>query len=109
MHTHTSGVQGIIVPKVNTRAQAEVVAAACKFRTPAWPQGRRGMFVSRQGYGVEGNYFMQVQYGEVVPEYIYTLVGGRDWTIEKEKKSNVATLLLHAHVHVYFVCIVLYM
>ena len=42
----------------HTKQQAEVVAAACKFKTPAFPSGRRGMFVSRQGYGVK-DYYVQ--------------------------------------------------
>src|SRR5262245_4672510 len=46
------GAQGICVPHVNTRAEAEAVVAAGKFA----PLGRRGMFTSRQGFGV-GDYF----------------------------------------------------
>jgi 4-hydroxy-2-oxoheptanedioate aldolase len=42
------GAQGICVPHVNTRAEAEAVVAAAKFA----PIGRRGMFTSRQGFGV---------------------------------------------------------
>jgi 4-hydroxy-2-oxoheptanedioate aldolase len=42
------GAQGIVVPHVNTRAEAEAAVAAAKFA----PVGRRGMFTSRQGYGV---------------------------------------------------------
>jgi 4-hydroxy-2-oxoheptanedioate aldolase len=44
------GAQGICVPHVNTRAEAEAVVAAAKFA----PVGKRGMFTSRQGFGVEG-------------------------------------------------------
>ena len=46
------GAQGIVVPHVNTRAEAEAVVDAGKFA----PLGRRGMFTSRQGFGVD-NYF----------------------------------------------------
>ena len=46
------GAQGIVVPHVNTRAEAEAVVAAGKFA----PLGKRGMFTSRQGFGV-GDYF----------------------------------------------------
>lgn len=46
------GVQGIVVPHVNTKAEAENVVAGGKFS----PVGQRGLFTSRQGYGVE-NYF----------------------------------------------------
>jgi 4-hydroxy-2-oxoheptanedioate aldolase len=46
------GAQGIVVPHVNTRAEAEAVVEAGKFA----PLGKRGMFTSRQGFGV-GDYF----------------------------------------------------
>ena len=46
------GAQGIVVPHVNTRAEAEAVIAAGKFA----PVGNRGMFTSRQGYGVDDYY-----------------------------------------------------
>ena len=45
------GAQGIVVPHVNTRAEAEAVVEAAKFA----PLGKRGMFTSRQGFGV-GDY-----------------------------------------------------
>src|SRR6185369_8901404 len=44
------GAQGIVVPHVNTRAEAEAVVEAGKFA----PLGKRGMFTSRQGFGVDG-------------------------------------------------------
>src|SRR6266508_1613393 len=46
------GAQGIVVPHVNTRAEAEAVVRAAKFA----PVGKRGMFTSRQGFGVD-DYF----------------------------------------------------
>jgi 4-hydroxy-2-oxoheptanedioate aldolase len=46
------GAQGIVVPHVNTRVEAEAVVEAAKFA----PLGKRGMFTSRQGFGV-GDYF----------------------------------------------------
>jgi 4-hydroxy-2-oxoheptanedioate aldolase len=46
------GAQGIVVPHVNSRAEAESVVEAAKFA----PVGKRGMFTSRQGFGV-GDYF----------------------------------------------------
>jgi len=46
------GAMGIVVPHVNTRAEAENVVNAGKFA----PLGNRGMFTSRQGYGVS-DYF----------------------------------------------------
>ena len=42
------GAQGIVVPHVDTRAEAEAFVAAAKFA----PLGKRGMFTSRQGFGV---------------------------------------------------------
>ncbi len=45
------GAQGIVVPHVNTRAEALAVVDAAKFA----PIGKRGMFTSRQGFGV-GDY-----------------------------------------------------
>jgi 4-hydroxy-2-oxoheptanedioate aldolase len=46
------GAQGIVVPHVNTRAEGEAVVEAGKFA----PLGKRGMFTSRQGFGVD-DYF----------------------------------------------------
>lgn len=43
------GAQGIVVPHVNTRAEAQAAVMAAKFA----PLGKRGMFTSRQGFGVE--------------------------------------------------------
>jgi 4-hydroxy-2-oxoheptanedioate aldolase len=43
------GVQGLVIPHVNTRAEAQNVVDSAKFA----PIGRRGMFTSRQGYGVD--------------------------------------------------------
>jgi 4-hydroxy-2-oxoheptanedioate aldolase len=43
------GAQGIVVPHVNTRREAEAVVEAGKFA----PVGKRGMFTSRQGFGVD--------------------------------------------------------
>ncbi|MEE2738698.1 MAG: aldolase/citrate lyase family protein [Planctomycetota bacterium] len=47
------GAQGIVVPHVNTKEEAENVVAGGKFP----PAGLRGMFTSRQGFGVE-DYFV---------------------------------------------------
>lgn len=46
------GAMGIAVPHVNTKAEAQNVVDGAKFA----PIGHRGMFTSRQGYGVD-NYF----------------------------------------------------
>ncbi len=48
--TFDRGAQAVIVPHVNTRAEAENVVAGGRFA----PIGQRGLFVSRQGYGVPG-------------------------------------------------------
>ena len=42
------GAQGIVVPHVNTKEEAQNVVAGGKFA----PIGQRGMYTSRQGYGV---------------------------------------------------------
>ena len=49
------GLQGVIVPHVNTKAEAEMVVAASKFKNEEFPMGRRGMFLSRQGFGVRSH------------------------------------------------------
>lgn len=46
------GAQGIVVPHVNTREEGLAVVEAGKFA----PLGKRGMFTSRQGFGVD-DYF----------------------------------------------------
>ena len=43
------GAQAIVVPHVNNRREAEAVVEAAKFA----PVGKRGMYTSRQGFGVE--------------------------------------------------------
>jgi len=48
------GSQGICVPHVNTKQEAQNVVNAAKFA----PIGERGLFTSRQGYGVD-NYFLK--------------------------------------------------
>ena len=47
--TFDRGAQGVCVPHVNSRAEAENVVQGGKFA----PIGQRGMFTSRQGHGVE--------------------------------------------------------
>jgi 4-hydroxy-2-oxoheptanedioate aldolase len=44
------GAQGIVVPHVNTRAEADHAVESAKFA----PLGKRGMYTSRQGFGVDG-------------------------------------------------------
>ena len=51
-HALDLGAQGIAVPHVKSKEDAELVVSASKFA----PLGKRGMFTSRQGIGIE-NYF----------------------------------------------------
>ena len=51
-HALDLGAQGIAVPHVKSKEDAELVVRASKFA----PLGQRGMFTSRQGIGIE-NYF----------------------------------------------------
>ena len=44
------GAQGVVIPHVNNKAEAQNVVDAAKFA----PIGKRGLFTSRQGYGVDG-------------------------------------------------------
>src|SRR6185503_12695069 len=46
------GAQAIVIPHVNTRAEGEAAVEATKFA----PIGKRGMYTSRQGFGVH-DYF----------------------------------------------------
>ena len=50
--TLDQGAQGIVVPHVNTAEEARLIVDAAKFA----PIGHRGMFSSRQGYGVDNYY-----------------------------------------------------
>lgn len=51
------GVQGIIVPKIQDKAQAQRVADACKFKTSCYPTGLRGTSPGRQAYGLQHDYY----------------------------------------------------
>src|SRR5687768_3724281 len=46
------GTQGVVIPHVNNKAEAQSVVEAAKFA----PIGKRGLFTSRQGYGVDDYY-----------------------------------------------------
>ena len=67
------GAQGIVVPHVNTRAEAEAVVEAGKFA----PLGKRGMFTSRQGFGV-GDYFKTANDQSLLMVLIEDIVGVRN-------------------------------
>ena len=66
------GAQGICVPHVNTRTEAEAVVAAAKFA----PLGKRGMFTSRQGFGV-GDYLKTANDQSLLIVLIEDIVGIR--------------------------------
>jgi 2-keto-3-deoxy-L-rhamnonate aldolase RhmA len=54
------GVQGVLIPHVNTKEQAERAVSGAYFA----PAGRRGMFMSRQSFGVDD--YLQLANDEVM-------------------------------------------
>jgi len=82
------GAQGICVPHVNTRAEAEAVVEAAKFA----PLGKRGMYTSRQGFGVDG-YLKTANDQSLLLVLIEDIVGVR----------NLDEILKVDHVDVFFV------
>jgi len=82
------GAQGIVVPHVNTRAEAENVVAGGKFA----PIGQRGMFTSRQGYGVS-DYFGQANDQSLMIVLIEDIVAA----------ENLDEILEVDHIDVFFV------
>ena len=68
------GAQGIVVPHVNTREEAENVVAGGRFA----PIGQRGMFTSRQGYGV-ADYFAKANDEVLLTILIEDIVAWRIW------------------------------
>lgn len=82
------GVQGIVVPHVNTREEAENVVQGGKFS----PIGQRGLYVSRQGYGVP-NYF------DVANDQILLMVLIEDIAAVR----NLDEILKVDHIDVFFV------
>src|ERR1043166_8781577 len=78
------GAQGICVPHVNTRAEAEAVVAAAKFA----PLGKRGMFTSRQGFGV-GDYFKTANDQSLLLILIEDIVAVRN--LERSSRSTPST------------------
>jgi 4-hydroxy-2-oxoheptanedioate aldolase len=82
------GAQGIVVPHVNTRAEAEAVVAAGKFA----PLGKRGMFTSRLGFGV-GDYFHTANDHTMLIVLIEDIVGVR----------NLDEILKVDHIDIFFV------
>src|SRR5215468_10201196 len=82
------GAQGIVVPHVNTRAEAQAVVDAGKFA----PIGKRGMFTSRQGFGVE-SYFKAANDQSLLIVLIEDIVG----------VQNLSQILEVDHIDVFFV------
>jgi 2-keto-3-deoxy-L-rhamnonate aldolase RhmA len=82
------GAQGICVPHVNTRAEAEAVVEAAKFA----PLGKRGMYTSRQGFGVDG-YLKTANDQSLLLILIEDIVGVR----------NLDEILKVSHIDVFFV------
>jgi 2-keto-3-deoxy-L-rhamnonate aldolase RhmA len=82
------GAQGIVVPHVNTRAEAEAVVEASKFA----PLGKRGMFTSRQGFGV-GDYLKTANDQSLLIVLIEDIAGVR----------NLDDVLKVEHIDVFFV------
>ena len=68
-HALDLGAQGISVPHVKTKQDAELVIRASKFA----PISQRGMFTSRQGIGVE-NYFKEANDETFVLVFIEDLI-----------------------------------
>jgi 4-hydroxy-2-oxoheptanedioate aldolase len=82
------GAQGIVVPHVNTRAEAEAAVEAAKFA----PLGKRGMFTSRQGFGVD-DYFKSANDQSLLIVLIEDIVAVR----------NLDAVLKVDHIDVFFV------
>jgi 4-hydroxy-2-oxoheptanedioate aldolase len=82
------GAQGIVVPHVNTRADAEAAVEAAKFA----PLGKRGMFTSRQGFGVD-DYFKAANDQSLLIVLIEDIVAVR----------NLDAILKVDHIDVFFV------
>ena len=82
------GAQGIVVPHVNNKAEAEAVVSAGKFA----PVGERGMFGSRQSYGVD-NYFEEANDQSLLVVLIEDIVA----------VNNLDEILEVDHIDVFFV------
>ena len=68
-HAFDLGAQGVAVPHVKSKADAELVVNASKFS----PLGQRGMFTSRQGIGVD-DYFKKANDETFVLVFIEDLI-----------------------------------
>ena len=82
------GAMGICIPHVNTKAEAQNVVDGAKFA----PTGHRGMFTSRQGYGVD-DYFDVANLQTLVVVLIEDIVA----------VNNLGDILTVDHIDVFFV------
>jgi 2-keto-3-deoxy-L-rhamnonate aldolase RhmA len=82
------GAQGIVVPHVNTSAEARNAVDAARFA----PIGKRGMFTGRQGYGVD-------DYFDVANDQVLLVVLIEDIVAVR----SLAEILAVDHVDVFFV------
>jgi len=86
--TFDVGAQGIVVPHVNTADEASAVVDAAKFH----PLGNRGMYMSRQGYGV-ADYFQRANDETLVIVLIEDIIA----------VNNLAEILTVDNIDVFFV------
>ena len=82
------GAQGIVVPKVNNREEAENIVAGGKFA----PVGQRGLYTSRQGIGVD-NFVAQANDHTLLIALIEDIDG----------VNNLDEILAVDHIDVFFV------
>ena len=82
------GAQGVVIPHVNTAAEARAVVDAAKFG----PIGTRGSYTSRQGYGVD-DYLAKANDETLVVILIEDIVA----------VDNLADILSVDHIDVFFV------
>ncbi len=82
------GVSGLVVPHVNTRAEAERVVQAARFH----PQGKRGIYPSRRFYG-------DPKYFETANDEVLVVI----LIEEVEAVENLAEILKVEHIDVFFV------
>ena len=82
------GVQGLVIPHVNNKAEAQNVVDAAKFA----PIGKRGLFTSRQGYGVS-------DYLKVANDHTLLIILIEDIVAA----NNIDEILSVEHIDVFFV------
>ena len=82
------GAQGVVIPHINTAAEARAVVDAAKFG----PIGTRGSYTSRQGYGVD-DYLAKANDETLVVILIEDIVA----------VNNLADILTVDHIDVFFV------